>query len=72
MFPGVAPNAVILIALGLTGDLSGLITVLVFSVVGWLFKRSDYSVPATVIGILLGGMAEDSKFLGALTRRAKS
>ena len=45
---------------GLTGDLSGPITVLVFSVVGWLFKRHDYSVPAAVIGILLGGMAEDS------------
>ncbi len=45
---------------GLTGNLSGPITVLVFSVVGWLFKRYDYSVPAAVIGILLGGMAEDS------------
>jgi putative tricarboxylic transport membrane protein len=47
-------------AFGLTGDLSGPITVLVFSVVGWLFKRFDYSVPAAVIGILLGSMAEDS------------
>jgi len=45
---------------GLTGDLSGPITVLVFSVIGWIFKRFDYSVPAAVIGILLGGMAEDS------------
>ena len=45
---------------GLTGDLSGPITVLVFSVIGWTFKRFDYSVPAAVIGILLGGMAEDS------------
>ena len=47
-------------AFGLTGDLSGPITVLIFSVIGWLFKRYDYSVPAAVIGILLGGMAEDS------------
>ena len=47
-------------AFGLTGDLSGPITVLLFSVIGWLFKRFDYSVPAAVIGILLGGMAEDS------------
>jgi putative tricarboxylic transport membrane protein len=47
-------------AFGLTGDLSGPITVLVFSVVGWFFKRYGYSVPAAVIGILLGGMAEDS------------
>jgi putative tricarboxylic transport membrane protein len=34
--------------------------VLVFSLLGWVFKRYDYSVPAAVIGILLGGMAEDS------------
>ncbi len=47
-------------AFGLTGDLSGPMTVLVFSVVGWVFKRYGYSVPAAVIGILLGGMAEDS------------
>ena len=47
-------------AFGLTGDLSGPLTVLVFSLVGWVFKRYDYSVPAAVIGILLGGMAEDS------------
>lgn len=45
---------------GLTGDLSGPLTVLVFSLVGWIFRRYDYSVPAAVIGILLGGMAEDS------------
>jgi len=47
-------------AFGLTGNLSGPITVLVFSVVGWLFRRFDYSVPAAVIGILLGGIAEES------------
>jgi putative tricarboxylic transport membrane protein len=45
---------------GLTGDMSGPVTVMVFSLVGWLFKRFDYSVPATVVGILLGGMAEES------------
>lgn len=45
---------------GLTGNLSGPITLLVFSLVGWLLKRFDYSVPAAVIGILLGGMAEES------------
>lgn len=45
---------------GLTGDLSGPITVLIFSLVGWVFKRFGFSVPAAVIGILLGGMAEDS------------
>jgi len=47
-------------AFGLVGNMSGPITVLVFAVVGWLFKRYNYSVPATVIGILLGGMAESS------------
>jgi putative tricarboxylic transport membrane protein len=45
---------------GLTGNLTGPITMLVFAVVGWVFKRFDYSVPAAVVGILLGGMAEDS------------
>lgn len=45
---------------GLTGNMSGPITVMIFSLVGWLFKRFDYSVPAAVVGILLGGMAEDS------------
>ena len=47
-------------AFGLTGNMSGPLTVMVFSLVGWLFKRFDYSVPAAVVGILLGGMAEDS------------
>ena len=47
-------------AFGLTGDLSGPVTVLVFALIGWVFKRFDYSVPAAVIGILLGAMAEDS------------
>ena len=45
---------------GLTGDLSGPVTVLVFSIIGWIFKRYGYSVPAAVVGILLGSMAEDS------------
>ena len=47
-------------AFGLTGDLSGPVTVMIAAVVGWLFKRFDYSVPAAVIGLLLGSMAEDS------------
>ena len=47
-------------AFGLTGNMSGPITVMIFSLVGWLFKRFGYSVPAAVVGILLGGMAEDS------------
>lgn len=47
-------------AFGLTGDLSGPVTMLVFSMVGWVFKRYGYSVPAAVIGLLLGDMAERS------------
>lgn len=45
---------------GLTGDLRGPITLLVFAVVGWVFRRYEYSIPAAVIGILLSQMAEDS------------
>ncbi len=45
---------------GLVGNISGPITVLIFSVIGWLFRRYNYSVPAAVIGILLGSMAESS------------
>ena len=45
---------------GLIGNLSGPVTVLVFAMVGWLFKRFDYSVPAAVIGLLLGRMADES------------
>ncbi len=45
---------------GLTGNISGPVTVLVFACIGWLFRRYHYSVPAAVIGILLGGMAEGS------------
>jgi putative tricarboxylic transport membrane protein len=47
-------------AFGLTGNMVGPITVMVFSLLGWLFKRYDYSVPSAVIGLLLGSMAEES------------
>jgi putative tricarboxylic transport membrane protein len=47
-------------AFGLTGDLSGPITVLVFTAVGWVLRRYGYSVPAAVVGLLLGDMAERS------------
>ncbi|SES23638.1 putative tricarboxylic transport membrane protein [Vreelandella subterranea] len=45
---------------GLTGNMTGPVTVLVFAVVGWLFRHYGYSVPAAVIGMLLGAMAEKS------------
>ena len=44
----------------LTGNLSGPITVLIFALIGWVFKRYNFSVAAAVIGILLGSMAEES------------
>ena len=47
-------------AFGLTGNLSGPVTVWAFALIGWLFKRYGYSVPAAVIGLLLGRMAEES------------
>lgn len=45
---------------GLTGNLSGPITVFVFAIVGWFFRRYNYSVAGAVIGMLLGKMAESS------------
>ena len=43
---------------GLTGSMSGPYTVLVFSILGYVMKKYNYSVPGLVIGILLGRMAE--------------
>ncbi|WP_409522541.1 tripartite tricarboxylate transporter permease [Nitrincola sp. MINF-07-Sa-05] len=43
---------------GLTGNFVGPFTVLAFAIIGWLMRRYGYSVPAAVIGILLGAMAE--------------
>jgi len=43
---------------GLTGTMSGPYTVLIFSILGYVMKKYDYSVPGLVIGILLGKMAE--------------
>ncbi len=45
-------------AYGLTGNLSGPITVVVAAIFGWILKKYDYSVPGMVIGLLLGKMAE--------------
>src|SRR3546814_16187271 len=45
-------------AFGLTGNLSGPATVLVFAILGWAMRRYDYSIPAAVIGLLLGSMAD--------------
>ena len=45
-------------AYGITGTIAGPVTVFVFAVIGWLMTRHDYSAPATVIGLLLGGLME--------------
>ncbi len=43
---------------GITGTIAGPITVMVFAGLGWLMRRYSYPVAATVIGLLLGSMAE--------------
>lgn len=43
---------------GLTGSMQGPVTLLVFSLLGWVFRRYGYSVPACVIRLLLGRIAE--------------
>jgi putative tricarboxylic transport membrane protein len=45
-------------AYGISGSMMGPITVAIASIVGWLLKRYSYSVPAMVIGLILGYMAE--------------
>jgi putative tricarboxylic transport membrane protein len=45
-------------AYGQTGNLSGPVTVLVFGLIGWWATQNEYSIPAMVIGLLLGRMAE--------------
>lgn len=47
-------------AFGLTGNMAGPIAVLVFAIIGWLFRRYNFSVAAAVIGMLLGKMAESN------------
>lgn len=43
---------------GITGTVAGPMTVMVFAGLGWLMRRHAYPVAATVIGLLLGKMAE--------------
>ena len=42
----------------ITGNMVGPITVVVTGIVGWLMRRHGYPVAATVVGLLVGGMAE--------------
>ncbi len=43
---------------GITGTIAGPVTVVCFAGLGWLMRRHDYPVAATVIGLLLGRMTE--------------
>lgn len=43
---------------GITGTIAGPVTVMAFAGLGWLMRRHAYPVAATVIGLLLGKMAE--------------
>ncbi|MGR3479932.1 tripartite tricarboxylate transporter permease [Salipiger marinus] len=43
---------------GITGTIAGPLTVAAFAGLGWLMRRNDYPVAATVIGLLLGRMME--------------
>jgi len=43
-----------------TADISGPLTLVFCSILGWVMIKYDYPVAATVVGLLLGGMAEDS------------
>jgi len=43
-----------------TSDISGPLTLVLCSILGWVMTKYDYPVAATVVGLLLGGMAEDS------------
>ncbi|WP_028239044.1 tripartite tricarboxylate transporter permease [Stutzerimonas azotifigens] len=42
----------------ITGNMVGPITVVVTGILGWLMRRYDYPVAATVVGLLVGSMAE--------------
>lgn len=55
------PSVLVLSIVGsfaVTGDEAGPITLFAFSILGWLMKRYDYPVAATVVGLVLGRMVE--------------
>ncbi len=43
---------------GLAGDMAGPLTMVVFGFLGWFMQRHEYSVPACVVGLILGGKVE--------------
>jgi putative tricarboxylic transport membrane protein len=42
----------------ITGNMVGPLTVVATGIIGWLMRRYGYPVSATVVGLLVGGMAE--------------
>jgi putative tricarboxylic transport membrane protein len=46
-----------------SGELSQTIAVFAFGIVGWAMARYGYSVPAAMIGFLLGKVVEDNLYL---------
>ncbi|MCA0849804.1 tripartite tricarboxylate transporter permease [Salipiger thiooxidans] len=45
-------------AYGLTGNMSGPVTLLVFSAIGWAMRRQGFPIAAAVIGLILGSLGE--------------
>ena len=57
----VIPSVIVLATFGsfaITNDMSGPVTLFLFSLVGWVFSRFGYSTAAAVVGLLLGRMVE--------------
>lgn len=55
------PTVLVLASLGaysVTNDMSGPITLFIFSIMGWALARYDYPVAAVVVGLLLGRLVE--------------
>jgi putative tricarboxylic transport membrane protein len=55
------PTVIVIATAGsyaITGNLTGPITLAVFSVIGWVFARYDYAPAAAVVGLLLGRFVE--------------
>lgn len=55
------PVVMVLSVLGsyaITGNMVGPITVVATGIIGWVMRRYGYPVAATVVGLLVGGMAE--------------
>jgi putative tricarboxylic transport membrane protein len=56
-----APLVMVLSILGayaLTGNMVGPVTVVAAGILGWFMRRYGFPVAATVVGLLVGGMAE--------------